>query len=311
MIEVLVMAPMPNLQRELEREYTVHTAFDSATRIRVLAEVGPRIRAVITYSSPVYIDRAALDHLPQLEIITFIGVGYDGVDLDAARERRIIVTNAPGIGAIDVAEHAIGLMLAIVRGVGEGDRYVRDGRWVDRRMTPTHRFSGKHLGILGLGHIGMHVARIGSAFNCKICYHNRRPREDAAYEYVASARDLANRVDYLIVAVPGGATTHHLVDEAVLTALGPDGVLVNVGRGSAVDEAALVAALTNRRIAGAALDVFENEPHVSAALIGCPNLLLHPHRGGSTWEANEERATFTVDNLRAYFNGGPVQARVA
>jgi lactate dehydrogenase-like 2-hydroxyacid dehydrogenase len=249
--------------------------------------------------------------MPRLEIIVNMGVGYESVDLALARTRGIVVTNAGSVNAVDVAESAFGLILDVGRGISAGDRYVRAGHWAAGRMKMTHRVTGRKLGILGMGAIGREIAKRAVAFEMRVFYHNRRPAPDSPHVYCESAEALARAVDVLVVAAPGGEQTRHMVGAAVLDALGPDGVLVNIGRGSVVDQEALIAALRAGRVAGAGLDVFETEPDVPAALLDLPNVVVAPHQAGATYEGVAAAVDVVVENLRAYFAGQPVRNRVA
>ncbi|PZW43552.1 lactate dehydrogenase-like 2-hydroxyacid dehydrogenase [Humitalea rosea] len=217
--------------------------------------------------------------LPELRVVSCFGAGHEGVDLEAARARGIWVTHAPGTNTATVADHAIGLMLAITRGFHASDREVRAGNW-DQARKPRPTLNGGRLGILGFGLIGAQIARRAAAFDMAIAYHTRRARPDVPWRHVGSVLDLARESDVMVLACPGGAATRHLVNAEVLEALGPEGFLVNIARGSVVDTAALVAALQAGRIAAAALDVVDGEPVVPAALLAAPNLLLTPHVAG-------------------------------
>jgi hydroxypyruvate reductase len=312
-VEILMVAPMGPIERGLAPEFTVHRLPPPGDRDEFLRRTGPRIRGIVAYSgSGVSVDGGLLANLPNAEIITNMGVGYETVDLEAARARAIIVTNAGSVNADDVAEHAFGLILDVARAISAGDRYVRARRWVaDGRMPMTHRVTGRRLGILGLGNIGLAVAKRAGGFDMPVSYHNRRPRADVTYRYVRDLVALARDVDVLVATTPGGAETHHLIDRAVLDALGPEGLLVNVGRGSVVDEAALIAALTEQRLAGAGLDVFENEPNLPQALLDLPNVVLQPHQGGATYEGVAAAVDLVIRNLRAHFAGEKVLTPVA
>jgi len=307
-VEILMVAPMGPIERGLVPEFTVHRLPPPADRAAFLNEIGARIRGVVAYSgSGISVDGALLAALPNVEIVTNMGVGYETVDLDAARARGVIVTNAGSVNADDVAEHAFALVLDVARAISAGDRYIRAERWAtEGRMPLTHRVTGRKLGILGLGNIGLSLAKRAVGFEMSVSYHNRRPRTDVPYRFVPDVVTLAREVDILVAATPGGAETHHLIDRAVLDALGSEGILVNVGRGSVVDEAALIAALAERRLGGAGLDVFENEPNVPAALRELPNVVLQPHLAGATYEGVAAAVELVIRNLRAHFAGQKV-----
>jgi lactate dehydrogenase-like 2-hydroxyacid dehydrogenase len=310
-VELLFMGPLPPAERRLEPDFILHRYWLQPDKAAFLAETGPRIRGIGAYSGALPVDDQLLAALPAVEIVTNMGAGYESVDIEAARTRGVIVTNAGNANAVDVGEHAFGLIIDVVRGISLGDRYVREGRWQrEGRIRLTRRLSGRKLGVLGLGNIGLEIARRGEAFGMPVAYHNRKPRADVPYRYVASAVDLAREVDVLAVATIGGAATHHLVDRAVLDALGPDGVLVNIARGPVVDEVALIAALAEGRVGGAGLDVFEHEPAVPEALRAMPNVVLQPHQAGATREGVDAAIDRMVDNMCAHFSGGEVVSRV-
>ena len=252
-------------------------------------------------------DRALIAALPKLEVISVFGVGTDAVDLAAARERSIPVSNTPDILTDEVADLAIGLMLASARQILFADRYVRDGSWASKGPIPLGRsVGGKTMGVLGLGGIGRAIADRGAAFRMRVIYNGPRRKPDAPYEYVADLIELARQSDYLMVACKGGPDTHHLVSAAVIAALGPKGTLVNVARGSVVDEPALVAALAEGRLGHAALDVFESEPVPSPAVLQLPNVIVQPHQGSATLETRTAIGQLMIDNLSAHFAGRPL-----
>ncbi|MFI8372921.1 2-hydroxyacid dehydrogenase [Pseudomonas helleri] len=274
-----------------------------ASRAEAIAAHGERIDAVLT-RGPLGLYAAEIAALPRLKIICVIGAGYEHVDLQAASNRSISVTNGAGANAPTVADHAMALLLALVRSIPQADASVRRGEWL-KPMCPT--LEGKRLGIVGLGAVGLAIARrAANGFDMSVSYHNRQPRPDVPYTYRASARELAAAVDFLIVAAPGGDATHHLVDHRVLEALGPQGYLINIGRASVVDTAALVAALTEGRIAGAGLDVFDEEPRVPDALKRLSNVVLTPHIAGQSPQAAQDTVQLVVLNLQAFFSGQPL-----
>jgi lactate dehydrogenase-like 2-hydroxyacid dehydrogenase len=245
-----------------------------------------------------------MDRLPNLQIIANLGVGYDNVDVAAAAERGVVVTNTPGVLDDEVADTALGLLLMTVRELGRAEQYLRAGRWESAAypLTPG-TIAGRRLGILGLGRIGEAIARRAEAFGMTVGYHNRH-RKDIAYRYYPTLLEMAGDVDTLVIVVPGGAATKHLVDAEVLRALGADGVLVNVGRGSVVDESALVEALRTRTILAAGLDVHEDEPHVRPELLELPNAVLLPHVGSASVHTRRAMGRLVVDNLASWFDTG-------
>ncbi len=241
--------------------------------------------------------------LPALRLIAVYGVGYDKVDLAAARARGIAVTNTPGPTDGCVADMAFALLLAAARGIVSGDRYVRDGKWLSGAYPLMPRIHSRPMGILGMGRIGQAIARRASAFDMPVLYHNRRRVPGSPYVYRDCALSLARDCELLMVACPGGGATRGLVNAEVLRALGPRGIVVNIARGSIIDEPALVAALQDGTIAAAGLDVFDHEPTVPAALVALDNAVLMPHRGGGTIETWEECADMVIANLHAHFAG--------
>jgi hydroxypyruvate reductase len=252
-----------------------------------------------------------MDLLPGLRLIAAYGVGTEKIDLAAARARGIAVTNTPGPTDGCVADMAIGLMLAAARGIAAGDRFVRAGRWGAEVFPLMPRIHSRTMGILGLGRIGRAIARRAEGFDMNVLYHNRREVAGVAHGYRGSVLDLARDCDVLVVACPGGEGTRGLVDAAALRALGPRGVVVNIARGSVIDEDALVAALRDGTIAAAGLDVFDREPVVPDALMGLENVVMMPHRGGGTVETWEECAELVMANLRAHFAGAALPTPVA
>ena len=253
------------------------------------------------------IDADLMDRLPNLQIVASFGVGYDKVDAVAAAERGVVVTNTPDVLNDEVADTALGLLLMTVRELPQAERYLRAGRWKDGPypLTPA-TLSGRTMGILGLGRIGEAIARRAEAFGVSIAYHNRR-RKNVAYRYYPTLVEMAREVDILMIVIPGGEETRHLVDKTVLDALGPTGILINVARGSVVDEAALVEALQSGTILSAGLDVFENEPTVHPGLLDLENVVLLPHVGSASVPTRDAMGRLVVDNLVAWFDtGAPV-----
>jgi lactate dehydrogenase-like 2-hydroxyacid dehydrogenase len=310
--EILMMGPMPPIERALAADFTVHKLWEHQDRAAFLDQTGAVIRGVVSYSGAAPVDADLLAALPNIAIITNMGVGYESIDLQVAKARGIVVTNAGGVNAIDVGENAFAMILALGRDIVAGDRYVRAGRWPkEGRRKMTRRVSGRTIGILGLGNIGMEVAKRAAASDMPVFYHNRRRRADVSYTYCDTVLDLARAVDFLVVSTPGGSETAHLVDAAVLEALGPRGTLINIARGTVVDEAAMVAMLTDGRLGGAGLDVFADEPNVPEALFGLDNVVLQPHQGGATDEGVAAAVDLVAFNMRAFFNGQPVKSRVA
>jgi lactate dehydrogenase-like 2-hydroxyacid dehydrogenase len=311
-IDVLSLGSFPQAtDDELARRFAVtHRAHQPAPH-ELSAELLSRIRAIATEANR-GASRALIEALPKLEVIGVFGVGTDAVDLAAARERRIPVSNTPGVLTDECADLAIGLMLASARQILFADRYVRDGSWAAKGPIPLGRtVGGKTMGVVGLGGIGRGIADRGAAFRMRVLYHGPRRKPDAPYEYVADLAEMARQSDYLMVACKGGPETHHLVSAAVIDALGSKGTLVNVARGSVVDEAALIRALVEGRLGHAALDVFENEPHVPSALLALPNVIVQPHQGSATVETRTAIGQLMIDNISAHFAGRPLLTPVA
>ena len=298
--------PMPHVLEGLEQRYTLHRLFDPADTGAVLSEAAPRIRGIANAGHG-GVGAALIDALPKLEIISSFGVGTDNIDIAYAKQRGVIVTNTPDVLNDDVANLAVMLLLAVTRKFVAYDRYVREGRWVREGAPPlTRGIAGRQVGIVGLGRIGRDIARKLEAFNAKIAYFSRNERPDAGYRYYPDLVALARDSDALIVIVPGGAATEKMIDRRVLDALGPDGVLINVARGSVMDEPALVAALEEGRLGGAGLDVFADEPNVPEALFRMENVVLQPHQGSATMETRRAMGNLVLENLAAHFEGRPL-----
>jgi lactate dehydrogenase-like 2-hydroxyacid dehydrogenase len=263
--------------------------------------------AVRVYVSPGSASVGIVDALPNLGLIACLGAGYDGIDVPAMRARGIAVTHSPGANASSVAEMALALLLASCRRVASGDRFVRAGEWAaswpKARMPYAGGVAGRRVGILGLGAIGAKIAQRLTGFEVEIGYYNRSPRPGVPYAAFDTPLALAEWADLLVIAVPGSPATRHMVDEAVIDALGADGHIVNIARGSVVDEAALIAALTEGRLAGAGLDVFAGEPNVDPRLTLLPNVVLTPHEGGFTTLATGNARVMLMANLAAFFDG--------
>ncbi|MEB0042433.1 MULTISPECIES: 2-hydroxyacid dehydrogenase [unclassified Pseudomonas] len=282
--------------------FTLILAPSPAERAKAIATYGEQINAVLT-RGPLGFFADEMAALPHLQIICVIGAGYEHVDLDAAQARGVVVTNGAGVNSPSVADHAMALLLSLVRDIPRADASVRRGEWC-KIMRPS--LAGKRLGILGMGSVGMAIAKRAAGFDMSVSYHNRRPRNDVPYAYCATPEALASASDFFIVATPGGAGTHQLVDKAVLEALGPNGFIVNIARASVISTADLIEALKHRRIAGAALDVFDDEPRVPDALKALSNVVLTPHVAGLSPEASQGTVQMVADNLLAHFSGRPV-----
>jgi lactate dehydrogenase-like 2-hydroxyacid dehydrogenase len=302
---------MPAAMARLAERFAIHTLPDAAAAQPAFFKgLADRVRFLQTtgfHGAPA----STIDALPRLEIIACMGVGVDAVDLPLARARNIAVTNTPDVLNDDVADLAIALMLMAGRRLALSDRWVRDGRWLKGGQPLATKVSGKTVGIIGLGRIGKAIARRALGFDMTVVYHGRHRQPDVPYRHYPDLVAMATDVDFLIAIVPGGAETRHLVDAKVIAALGPDGILVNVSRGSVVDEPALVAALESGALGGAALDVFADEPRVPAELLAMDQVVLSPHVGSATHETRTAMCNLVVDNLIAHLDGKPLPTRCA
>lgn len=301
MIDILTLIKVPSPTAEgLAAHFRVHSwPEDEAEREAFLVETGPRIRAIVTGTRG-FVREELLARLPALEIIACYTAGMDPIDLDAVARRGIKLFNNSAALNDTVADLALALLLGIARDTAGADAHVRAGKWPQGRYRPGNLLRGRKAGIVGLGGIGAGIARRCEAFGMEIAYNGPRPK-DAPYPYYADLSELAIWADTLVLSCPGGPETHHIVNAAILSALGPKGWLVNVARGSVVDEAALIAALISGGIERAGLDVFADEPHVPQALMEIDRVLLSPHQGSSSLEVLPLRAEITVGTLRAHF----------
>jgi len=272
-----------------------------------LARIAPNIRAIAaTWHSP-KIEAKLMARLPRLEIVPSFGVGYDHVDTMWAVEHGIVVTHTPGVLDAETADTAMSLTLMAVRRYPEAERYLRAGHWPKAPFPLSASLRGRTMGILGLGRIGKEIAKRARAFGVDVVYHGRKPQDDAPYLYYPTLLGMAKACDILMVSAPGGAGTRKIVDREVLEALGPNGVLVNIARGSLVDEAALIEALASGKILAAGLDVYENEPQVPEALLKLDNAVLLPHVGSASGPTRLAMANLVVDNLFSWMDGkGPL-----
>ena len=304
--ELLVIAPIfPPTLAALERDYTLHKLWLVPNPDALVAEVAARVRGIVTVGS-IGLAPGRIESLPRLEIIGCFGNPRGTVDLAAARARGVIVTNTPDSITEAVADVALGLLVSVMRKIGETDRFVRAGKWLAGLPPVGTGLGGKTCGVIGLGAIGGGVARRAEACGMKVCYHGPREKPGIPYPYYVDLEEMARRADCLVLSCPLTPETRGLVDSRVLDALGRNGFLVNVARGPVVDETALIAALQAGRIAGAGLDVYWDEPRVPAALLAMENVVLAPHIGSSTMEVREARGEKLMANLRAHFAGKPV-----
>jgi lactate dehydrogenase-like 2-hydroxyacid dehydrogenase len=286
---------------QLSQSFDLIYAPDAAQATAAITEHGPRITAVLTIGST-GLSAAQIDALPQLSLICALGAGYENIAVQHAKARGIVVANGAGTNDDCVADHAWGLLIAAVRGIPKLDQLTRDGVWRTALPLPPN-VSHKRLGIIGLGTIGKKIAQRALGFEVQVGYHNRSARTDVPYRYFADVTALAEWADFLVVATPGGAGTQHMVNAAVLNALGPRGYVVNIARGSVIDTQALAQALKDGRVAGAGLDVYESEPAPPAELLGLDTVVLTPHVAGWSPEAVQASVDRFVENARRHFAG--------
>ena len=299
-VDILVTAPLPPfLYEPLRGDYRCHDYAEAADKPALLRDVGSRIRGLVQGGGTVT-PTSLLDALPGLEIISVFGVGYDGVPTDYCRTRNLKVTNTPDVLTDDVADIAVALILMTGRGLVRANRFVQAGEWLRRGPELTTKLGGRTVGILGLGRIGKAIAERVKAMGMHVAYTGRKP-QPVPYRYVPDLETLARDVDFLIVACPGGPATRHLVNERVLNALGANGTLINIARGSIVDEPALVRALAQKTIKAAGLDVFDDEPNVPPDLLEMDNVVLLPHVGSATRETRQAMGDLCKANLDQWF----------
>lgn len=291
----------PPIASQLEADFVIHQTSRQgfADLDQSLCDT---IQAVATFG---WAPKGMIDRLPALEIISSFGVGYDGVAAQHAASKGIMVAHTPDVLNDEVAATAIGLLLATTRRIVAFDKYVREGRWSREGAAPlTRGLAGKLVGIVGLGRIGEAIAEKLAAFNCRIAYHSRNKKPGVDYSYYGELKDMARDSDVLIVITPGGPATEKLVSAEIIDALGPDGTLINVARGTVVDETAMISALQEGRLGAAGLDVFEEEPHVPEAFFKLDNVVLAPHIGSATVETRQAMADRVVENLKAFCRDG-------
>lgn len=308
--EIIVVGKIfARTQEKLDQEFVCHKLYEAADREAFLKQHAPKVRGLATFGPP-GADAELMDALPKLEIIANFGVGVDAIDLAAAKKRGLIVTNTPDVLNECVADTAMALVLNTLRAFPASESYLRSGHWAMRGAFPlTTALGGKTLGVLGLGRIGEAIAKRAQAFGMKIRYHNRS-KKAVAYPYDADVVTLARNSDVLLVATPGGAETSKIINAKVFDALGAGGYLVNIARGSVIDEAALLKYLKEKKIAGAGLDVFDNEPKINPEWFGVENAVLFPHVASATLETRTAMGDLQVENLHLHFAGKPVKTRV-
>lgn len=296
---------MPAVDAALAQTFVVHQANASGSADIAFA-YGDRIRAIATRGRQ-KTDAALIARLPRLEIISNFGVGYDSIDVPAAVSRGIVITNTPDVLNEEVADFTVGLLLSTIRELPQADRFLRDGKWLHGAYALTQTLRDRTIGMVGMGRIGQAIAKRIAAFGVPIVYHSRKPQAGVSYKYYADLKSMASDVDTLIAIVPGGAATRHMINAEILAALGSRGIVINVARGSVVDQEALIEALRTGIIHGAGLDVFADEPNVPSSLLVLPNAVLVPHVGSGTHHTRAVMGDLVVENLRSWFAGkGPV-----
>jgi lactate dehydrogenase-like 2-hydroxyacid dehydrogenase len=303
--DVLMMAQMaPMIIEGVGKAFTLHKLWEAADRERLIGELAPRLRAIAA-GGPVHdrVDPGLMAKFPKLEIISSFGVGYDHIDAKWAGEHGIVVTNTPDVLNEEVADTALGLLLCTVRELPQAERHLRAGKWVNGDYRLTASLRGRRAGIVGLGRIGKAIARRLEAFGLPVAYHGRNAQAGVPYRYHADLVEMARDVDIIIVITPGGAATRHLINAKVLEALGPNGILINVSRGSVVDQDALIVALRDRKILSAGLDVYANEPHVPPELMAMDHVVLLPHVGSGSVSTRNAMNQLVIDNLIAWAAG--------
>lgn len=299
---------LDSAEAALAEAFTVHRLYDAADRDAMLAEVAPKIGVIASSGGA---KRELIEALPNLKLVAHFGVGYDPVDVTACKDHDIRVTNTPDVLNDAVAEMTLGLMLALERRIPHGDQHVRQGKWESGGYPLTGELTGKTVGIMGLGRIGKEIARRLQVMKMNVVYNGRTEQKHEPFPYYADLKEMAAASDWLVVVVPGTASTNKAVNRDVLEALGPNGALLNIGRGTVVDEAAMIECLQNGKLGGAALDVFEDEPRVPNALRELDNVVLQPHQGSATHKTRWAMGDLVVRNIKAHFAGEPLISPVA
>jgi len=304
--EILLLGPSKAVIVDgLSAAFTVHQARTAAEAEPMLATAAPRLRAIAVAGPPGRVESALMERLPKLEIVSSFGVGYDNIDAKWAGAHGIVVTNTPDVLTEEVADTAIGLLLCTVRQFPQAERYLRAGKWPQGDYPLSQSLHDRTVGVVGLGRIGKAIARRLDAMKVPVVYHTRRPQADVPYRHYPDLLAMARAADVLLVITPGGPETRNLINAEVLKALGPNGILINMSRGSVVDEEALIAALTDRTILTAGLDVFAKEPQVPQALIDMDHIVLFPHLGSASVHTRRAMEQLVVDNLVAWNAGKP------
>jgi lactate dehydrogenase-like 2-hydroxyacid dehydrogenase len=303
---LLVGSKKPVIVGGLKDKATVHVLFEAPDRDALVKSLADKVRALAVAYTADKIDAAFMQRFPKLEQISSFGVGYDHIDAKWAGEHGIVVTNTPDVLNEEVADTALGLLLCTVREFPQADRYVRAGKWLEKHYPLSKAtLRNRTVGMVGMGRIGKAIARRLEAFGVPVVYHSRNPQAGVEYKYYPKLIDMARDVDTLMVIVPGGAATRNMIDAEVLKALGPNGILINMARGSVVDEQALIKALQDKTILSAGLDVYVREPEVPAELIALDNVVLFPHLGSASIHTRTQMDQLVVDNLLAWAAGKP------
>ena len=300
--DIMLLSSVPTfMMNDLQQEYVLH---DHAHILD--PEAFTKVTAFVGVGSSARVDRNLLAMFPNVKMISIFGVGYDGIDVAAVQDRGIQVTHTPDVLTDDVADLAMGLILSMGRRIPHSDKFVRNGDWVSEPFTMTHKVTGTRLGVVGLGRIGQAIAKRAAAFDMTIAYTGRRAKTNAPFRYHATVSELAANSDYLVVAVPGGNETKNMINAQVLKSLGPKGILINIARGSVIDQTALIQALKDKSIAGAGLDVFWDEPNIDPQFFKLHNVVLTPHNGSNTHETRRAMADLALANLKAFFDERPL-----
>ena len=303
---LLIGEPKKLIVEGLKTAFTVHVLAEAKNAEALIAEVGPRVRGAAVTGAPHKLDGALMGRCPRLETISSFGVGYDNIDVNYAAAHGITVTNTPDVLTEEVADTALGLLLCTVREFPQAERFLRAGKWMERQYPLSKAtLRDRTVGIVGMGRIGKAIARRLDAFVVPVVYHSRNPQSGVSYKYYPKLLDMARDVDTLIVITPGGAETKHLINAQVLDALGENGIVINLARGTVIDDAALIKALQEKKIYSAGLDVFLKEPEVPKEYLAMDNIVLFPHLGSSTVYTRRKMEQLVVDNLLAWAAGKP------
>jgi lactate dehydrogenase-like 2-hydroxyacid dehydrogenase len=309
---LLVGPPKPVIVNGLDPAVNLIRLSEAKDKDKLCAELAPRLRAIAMSVTSERMDSAMMGRFPRLEIVSSFGVGYDHIDAAWAAAHGITVTNTPDVLTEEVADTALGLLLCTVREFPQAERYLRAGKWVEKDYPLTRAsLRDRTVGMVGMGRIGQAIARRLDAMQVPVVYHSRRPAADVSYRHYPQLLEMAREVDILLVITPGGANTRNLINAEVLKALGRDGVLINMARGSVVDQPALIKALQDRTIMSAGLDVYASEPQVPAELIAMDHVVLFPHLGSASVATRERMDQLVVDNLLAWAAGKPPLTPVA